>query len=133
MLLDERQVQRLAQAVVPLVMAKIASALSGALDGGRVYSTRTGCAPAGYSRDRWRAVAHQIGTKRGRWWVVTAERLAAYEDGERDPKPPTGTPANDAPARPWHPSMSAEAAGMRPVGVGGGRGPDTTFAGGGSR
>jgi hypothetical protein len=67
------------------------------------WSTRAGCAPPGYSREAWAAVAKTIGVKRGRYWVVTPEALDEHERGNRDAQP-----ANDS-ARPWDPSMSREA------------------------
>ena len=45
------------------------------------WSSRKGCAPPGYSDRRWRAIAKQIGTLRGRWYVVSASALARYEAG----------------------------------------------------
>jgi hypothetical protein len=77
----------------------------------RVYSTRAGDAPPGYGREAWRAIAHAIGTKRGRYWYVTAEQLETYER-QRDAKP-----ANDSPKpSTWHPRMAGEALGLRKVG-----------------
>lgn len=104
--LDERQVRALVRDELRRAFARVAD--------DRTYSTRANCAPPGYSRDAWRALAHRIGVRRGRYYVVSADQLAAYERGEHEPKP--AAPANDAPARPWHPGMSAEAAGLRPVG-----------------
>lgn len=74
----------------------------------RTYSTRTGCGPEGYSRESWRAIAHAIGVKRGRYYYVTAAQLAAHE--QRDHKP-----ANDAAPTSWHPSEAAAALNLRAV------------------
>lgn len=103
--LDERAVRALVRDELRRMLARLVA-------DDRVYSTREGCAPPGYSRDAWRSLARRLGVRRGRYWYVSAEQLEAYERGDRDAKP-----ANDpAPARPWHPSMAAEARGMRTAG-----------------
>jgi len=70
------------------------------------WSSRKGCAPPGYSDRRWRAIAKQIGTLRGRWYVVSASALARYEAGER----PAVAPASTSPE--WSPSLVAERLGL---------------------
>jgi hypothetical protein len=82
------------------------------LDAPEGYSSRKGRGPEGYADEAWKDIASRIGTKRGRWYFVSAQRLAAYERGDRDPKP-----ANDSPpTSTWHPSMIAARVGLRPVG-----------------
>jgi hypothetical protein len=109
--MSEVEVQRIARAVAPLVLAQLAAALTGAGDRTLVYSTRVGCSPPGYSRDAWRDLARRIGRRRGRYWFVSHEELDAYEHRERDPKP-----ANDPAPSKWHPSQAARALGLRPAG-----------------
>jgi hypothetical protein len=89
----------------------LASALSGVAAGATVFSTRRGYEAPGYGRDEWRRVAHQIGVRRGRYFVVTQAQLEAFERGKRDPKPP-----NDrlAPAT-WTPAVAADELGLRPA------------------
>jgi hypothetical protein len=64
------------------------------------WSTRKGHEHPDYSRDQWRAIAHAIGTKRGRYHYVSAESLAAYEQNRGDaspiPAPSDWTPADAA-------------------------------------
>ena len=47
------------------------------------YSSRKGHAPPGYSDEAWKPIAAKIGTRRGRWFVVSQEQLEAYERGEK--------------------------------------------------
>jgi hypothetical protein len=102
-----------ANAVRALVREELARLLGRALAEDRVYSTRRGEAPPGYGRDVWRAIAHSIGTRRGRYHFVSADRLAAYEAAKHEPVAPPTAPAQ---RRPWHPRDSAEDANLRLVG-----------------
>jgi hypothetical protein len=88
----------LARHVAPLVIQHLA----GALAKPATYSSRKGHGAPGYSAREWRALAKRIGTKRGRWWTVTAEQLAAHEA----PQP--------APAERWSPEQAARDLGLRP-------------------
>lgn len=108
--LSDADVQRIARAVAPIVMAQLVTAL-GAV-GTATYSTREGCAPDGYSRDAWRALARRIGVRRGRYWYVSQSQLDAHERrrDEHDHHDQQA-PANDADA--WTPADSAAAAGHR--------------------
>jgi hypothetical protein len=76
----------------------------------QTFSTRAGCAPPGYARDAWRALARKIGCKRGRYWVVRAEQLALYEQRDR------GSISNAPPATVWNALASVEAARARRAG-----------------
>jgi hypothetical protein len=71
------------------------------------YSTRAGEAPLGYSRDRWRQIAHAIGRRRGRYWLVSAAELAAYEG--RACADVSGSPARSS----WSPAVAANDLGLR--------------------
>jgi hypothetical protein len=96
-------VERVATRAAEIVLARITCALVGAPE---TYSTRAGCAPPGYSRDAWRRVARQIGTRRGRWYVVTREQLDAHERGQI-----AHATANDATE--WSPASALAGAGLR--------------------
>jgi hypothetical protein len=66
-----------------------------------VYTSRRGHGPPGYEHRRWQRIARAIGTKRGRWYVVTAEQLAAYEAARRPTEPappPVSEPATSSDA-----------------------------------
>ena len=76
------------------------------------YSDRKGCGPAGYADRKWKALAKRIGVRRGRWFYVSAEQLAAHE-AKQAPAPVEVSPA---PAAPWNPRKALEAAGLRVVG-----------------
>jgi len=103
--LDERKVRA-------IVREELRALFGPLLNEERVYSSRRGHGPEGYSDEAWKDLARRIGTRRGRWYIVTVEQLAAHEAGDRDPKP-----ANDSPApAAWHPSMAARALGLRPAG-----------------
>jgi|HubBroStandDraft_1064217.scaffolds.fasta_scaffold778951_1 hypothetical protein len=104
------QVQRIARAVAPLVIAQFAAALTRTADASIVFSTRRGCGPEGYSRDAWRDLARRIGRKRGRYFYVTAAQLEAHERGAKS------TPATEAKASTWHPSQAAASLGLRVLG-----------------
>ena len=103
--IDEREVRRVVRDELRRMLARL-------VDDDRVYSTRRGCAPEGYSRDAWRDLARRIGVPRGRYWVVTQAQLAAYEAGQAAPPPP----ANDAPASTWTPADAMRDLGLRPAG-----------------
>jgi hypothetical protein len=78
------------------------------------YSSRRGHGPPGYSPRVWRELARAIGTKRGRWHVVTRAQLDAYE-AKRGGLAPTSSAraANDTAARPaWTARGALEAAGL---------------------
>jgi hypothetical protein len=62
-----------------------------------VYTSRRGHGPPGYEHRRWQRIAREIGTKRGRWYVVTAEQLAAREAARR-PTEPVSEPATSSDA-----------------------------------
>ena len=100
MAIDERQVRALIRDELRRLLGRL-------VEDDCVYSTRNGCAPPGYSRDTWRCLARRIGVKRGRYYVVTAEHLAAHERGE------TVKPANDPQPSTWTPADAAEAVGLR--------------------
>ncbi len=76
-----------------------------------MWSTRRGHAPAGYSRREWQRIARQIGTRRGRWFVVTPEQLAAYEGRSA---PAAATPPAPSPP-PWTPAAALADVGARPT------------------
>jgi hypothetical protein len=101
---DPELAARFARAIAPHVFAVAAARASA------TYSTRPGCAPPGYSRDAWRALAHRIGVRRGRYHFVDAATLEAHERGEREPKPQTAAPASN-----WTPADAARAVGLRAV------------------
>jgi hypothetical protein len=102
--LDEREVRRLVREELRALLARLADDV--------VYSTRAGCAPTGYARDAWRQIAHRIGVRRGRYWIVTAQQLAAHEQRQTTPAATPTTPANDD-AAPWRPEQAAVAMGLR--------------------
>jgi hypothetical protein len=104
---------RFARAIAPFVFQ---AAVAASKTPSKTYSTRAGGAPEGYSRESWRAIAHKIGTRRGRYVFVSQAELDAFER-DRDAKPVGQAPANDdAPSStPWHPSMAASALGLRPT------------------
>src|SRR5271166_3618782 len=81
----------------------------------RDYSSRRGRGPAGYAHRDWQAIAKAIGTRRGRWWVVSRAALEAYEASRQGATatPPLTPPANDAAAPAWSPRAALEAAGLR--------------------
>lgn len=108
--LSLREVRRIARAVAPLLVAQLAAALMGAADRTTVYSSRRGHGPPGYADDAWRALARQIGTRRGRWYVVTADALAAHEAGGHRHPIAGATPTT------WDPVASLEAARARRAG-----------------
>jgi hypothetical protein len=94
------------EAIRALVRAELRSILGPILeDKPATYSTRRGEWPPGYSRDAWRNIARRIGTRRGRWWVVSADALAAYERGER------AQAAAETPA--WSPTSALASVGLR--------------------
>ena len=101
---------RFARAIAPYVFA---AAVAASKTPARTYSTRAGGAPDGYSRESWRAIAHTIGRKRGRYFFVTQAELDAYE-GRVEAK--LEAPVNDASVAPWHPRDAARSLGLRPTG-----------------
>ena len=112
---DPALAARFARALAPHVFAL---AVTASKQPTGTYSSRKGCGAAGLSEEENKRIARVIGVKRGRWWVYTAEQLAAYER-QRDGKP---APANDPPvSKPWHPRDAAPALGLRPVRTGGSR------------
>ncbi|HEY6461079.1 MAG TPA: hypothetical protein VIY73_13035, partial [Polyangiaceae bacterium] len=96
---------RLARALAPHIFA---AGIAATKLQGKEYSSRAGCAPAGYSREAWRDLARRIGVKRGRYFYVSAAELDTHERGQREPKP-----ANDAPPSTWTPAVAANAMGLR--------------------
>jgi len=100
---------RVARAVAPHVFA---AGAANAKTAGKTYSTRAGQWPPGYSRDAWRGLAKQIGTRRGRYWFVEADVLRAHEQ-----RPPAPTVKSST----WSPAEAAD--GLRRVSraAGGGR------------
>jgi hypothetical protein len=57
------------------------------------YSSRRGHGPPGYERRAWQNIARAIGVRRGRWWHVSREALAAYEARREAPPAPAAVPA----------------------------------------
>ena len=77
------------------------------------YSSRRGHGPPGYAAREWRALAKRIGTRRGRWYVVTRAQLEALEATRRAPAESTApAPANDATSA-WTPAAALESVGLR--------------------
>jgi hypothetical protein len=112
------RLDELARQLAPLVLAEIAKLAAKASTPN--YSSRKHCGAPGLSDEENKRIARLIGTKRGRWHVYTAEQLAQYERSREDARPAEPRPAETPAARSWHPSMSAEMAGLRVV-KGGGR------------
>jgi hypothetical protein len=104
--LTEREVRRIWRDELRLFLLRMVSILGGEIDS---YSSRLGHGAPGLSAEENRRIARAIGVRRGRWWVYTAEQLAAYERGDTDRR----TPANDSPPAPWDPLASLEAARAR--------------------
>jgi hypothetical protein len=100
--LDAEQVRAIARDEIRQMLGRLLA------DEPATYSTRAGQAPPGYSRDVWRAVARAIGTRRGRWWVVTRAQLAAHERAQ-------GTAATSAEndSEPWTPAAALRSIGLR--------------------
>src|ERR1700690_3885453 len=71
------------------------------------WSTRAGHRPPGYARDTWKALARRIGTKRGRWWTVSAAPARAHEAGQFEPS------AVERAKSAWSPANALRAAGLR--------------------
>jgi hypothetical protein len=77
------------------------------------YTTRKGHGPAGYSEERWKALAPRIpvAVKRGRWFVVSREDFEAWERSQPPPlaasKPATSTSPT------WNASSALARAGLR--------------------
>jgi hypothetical protein len=71
-----------------------------------LYSNRRGHGAPGYSEEANRALAKLIGTRRGRYWVYTAEQLEAYERRE------TPTVAAVATVKPWTARDALESVGL---------------------
>jgi len=82
--LDEAAVRRIVREELDSLLRRLLAVA----DEPRTYSTRKGEAPPGYSREAWRALAHTIGARRGRYWYVDAARLEAHERGTREPAEP---------------------------------------------
>ena len=108
------ELEELARAVAPLVALELARMLSTRVEPSG-FSTRKGCGPEGYSSYAWNDLARRIGTKRGRWWFVSREQLAAHEGVKALPVSPP-TPSGPVP---WHPSQAAASLGLRPLPKGG--------------
>ena len=95
----------LARAVAPLVVAQLASALGAAQ---APYSTRKGGeVPAEYQgrRKAWLATAPTIAgaVRLGRWWSVPREAYAAWLATHTTPRPVAAPTSR----QPWHPSHEA--------------------------
>lgn len=93
---DPELAMRFAVALAPHVFG--AAVLATSRPAG-VYSSRKGHGAPGLSSEENRRVAQRIGTKRGRWYVYTAEQLEAYERAQLNAPAATST---------WHPSMAAK-------------------------
>ena len=115
--LDEAGVRALVRDEVRSVLRELLGRLDASAEG---FSSRKGCGPVGYSDERWKTIARQIGVRRGRWFFVSKEALAAYE-ARGGAKASADAPANDAPVSTWHPSEIAKSLALRPVGRGGSR------------
>jgi hypothetical protein len=100
--LDLEQVRAIARAELRTMLAVLLA------DEPEHYSSRRGHAPSGYAHRAWQRIARAIGTRRGRWYVVTREQLEAYERGSNSSTP---NAANDAEA--WSPSAALESVGLR--------------------
>jgi hypothetical protein len=109
--LGAKQVERIARAVAPLMIAQLVAALTGAAQP-RAYSNRRGGAPEGYSREAWAALSRVIGTRRGRYFYVSQAQLDAHEAGLQE------APASVAEPAAWHPNMASAALGIRRLGGG---------------
>jgi hypothetical protein len=64
-LADEQRVRAIIREELRRMFARVVSEE-------RVYSSRKGHEPPGYSSDAWKALPKRIGTKRGRWYVEFA-------------------------------------------------------------
>jgi hypothetical protein len=96
-------------AIARRMLVLLAGALAGSLGRERNYSTRRGHAPPGFSDENWKVVAPTIpgAVKRGRWWTVSVEALAAHEGRQAAPAP--------KPESYWSPEMAATELGLRLV------------------
>jgi hypothetical protein len=101
---DPQLARALARILAPHVLGAACGAFERAAKPAS-YSTRAGEALPGYPRDEWRRVARAIGTKRGRWWVVTVEVLEEHERRVSLGAVHSDTPANDAGPE-WSPSAA---------------------------
>jgi hypothetical protein len=105
--------EALADALTPLVLARIAAAFGAVAE---PYSTRRGREPAefkGRSR-KWRAAAATIpgSAKIGRWVVVPRDAYAKWIAAQATPAMQTSLPTNAADEE-WTPRRALEAAGLR--------------------
>jgi len=103
---NPEQAARFARTLAPHIFAV---AMCAAKRPQGTYSSRKGCGAPGYSDERWKSVARQIGVKRGRWHFVTAEELSAYEAGQA----PKAIAENAALPERWDPLANIEDARAR--------------------
>ena len=96
---------------IDALLVALAERVLGLARSSRMFSTKRGEAPDGYSRDAWRKVARTIGVKRGRHYFVTQAQLDAYEGTSAPAAPSTSTAA-------WSPADAARDLGLRLVGGG---------------
>jgi hypothetical protein len=99
----------LAERLVPLVVARIAAAMTPKAD----YSTRKGCGPVGIGDRAWKRqaedmlAAHVVGVvRRGRWIVVPRSSLEASEA-------PAARASEPRAREPWSPGAALRDAGLR--------------------
>lgn len=101
---------QLARELAPLVLAEI-TRLAKHANEPKTYNTRAGGQPPGWSIRTWQKIAPTIpgAAKRGRWYVVTAEALAAWERQEPNDRADNG---NSGHAR-WSPDAALRNAQLR--------------------
>jgi hypothetical protein len=107
---DPALAREFAQVLAPFVFGVAAKATAGP----EGYSSRKGQGAPGYSDEAWAALAKKIGVRRGRWFYVSAERLAEYEAGElstNDSSPSQLITASSS----WHPGDDVERLRLRAV------------------
>jgi hypothetical protein len=109
--LSEAELSQLADLLAPRVAALLAARLTGANEP-IVYSTRKGEGPPGYAHRAWQKVAPTIpgAARRGRWWIVAAGALAAWEAGQSPPSVSVSLPPQ---AQAWSPEGALASIGLR--------------------
>jgi hypothetical protein len=100
---DEKRVRAIVREEHRRLLLQMAALLGGDPSG---YSSRKGHGPPGYSAEKWKSIARQIGVKRGRWHYVTADALARHESGQSNIPPPPSL-------EPWDPLQNIEDARLR--------------------
>jgi hypothetical protein len=117
-MLDPSSLELLVEALVPLVAARLAAALTRSSTA-VVYTTRKGQGPAGYPHRAWQRLAPSIpgAVRRGRWWVVSAEALEAWERAQTTTAQTTSSvpaPATSAVRlTTWSPEEAMASVGLR--------------------